>query len=370
METHVDLIFNDQYRGDVASTLLANGKIDAGVMKPFVAEDGNAYISVFRGGDPKDPNNYKAVQANAGTLRRDEWKSLDEAVLKIAEAPLGGVEDLRSRGLVYNLGNGLGTTVFEWHDVSDALTADVTMDGISRANNDRVTFQTNYLPLPIIHADYQINTRELAASRNLGNPLDTTMAERAARKVLLKLEQMLFTNDPYIWGTVDDRNRNTIYGYINHPDRNTVTLSTYGNWDESAGTSPREILESVKDMKQASIDDKHFGPWVLYIPSNYETVMDLDYEDTGNTATGLTIRERIKKIEGIQDVKVNYSLPADNVVLVQMTSDVVRLINGLSLQNVEWQTEGKFINKYKVMTIQVPQVRSDAEGKCGIVHMS
>jgi len=49
---------------------------------------------------------------------------------------------------------------------------------------------------------------------------------------------------------------------------------------------------------------------------------------------------------------------------------LVRLVKGLPLQNVEWQTEGKFINKYKVMTIQVPQVRSDADGRCGIVHLA
>jgi hypothetical protein len=35
---------------------------------------------------------------------------------------------------------------------------------------------------------------------------------------------------------------------------------------------------------------------------------------------------------------------------------------------VEWQTEGGLITKYKVMTIQVPQVRADQDGNSGIVH--
>jgi hypothetical protein len=53
-----------------------------------------------------------------------------------------------------------------------------------------------------------------------------------------------------------------------------------------------------------------------------------------------------------------------------MTSDVVRIVQGMALQNVEWATEGGMISKFKVMTIQVPQIRSDQNGKTGIVHLS
>jgi hypothetical protein len=63
-------------------------------------------------------------------------------------------------------------------------------------------------------------------------------------------------------------------------------------------------------------------------------------------------------------------LPADTVLLVEMTSDVVRWVNGMNLQNVEWSTEGGMISHYKVMTIQVPQVRADQEGQSGVVHIS
>jgi hypothetical protein len=220
--------------------------------------------------------------------------------------------------------------------------------------------------LPIIHADYEINSRQLAASRSLGQGIDVTMAERAARKVNLLLEQMLFTDTTYAWGDTDDRSRNQIRSYLNHPDRNTVTLSTYGGWTASAATGAT-ILASVLAMKQASMDAYHYGPWHLYIPSAYETVLDEDYD---TTTPGTTIRERINKIDGINKIQVVDTLTAANVLLVQMTSDVVRLVNGMGIQNVEWQTEGKFITNYKVMTIQVPQIRSDQAGNSGIVHMS
>lgn len=366
----VDLLYKGQGQGSVAQQVLANGgALNVGTMKPFIGKDGNNYIQIFNQGDPKDPANYSVhLTNNTAVLRRDEWKTLDEAVLKISETRLGGVQDLVSSGLVYNIGNGMGSTVLEWHDISDALEAEATMDGVSRAKNDRVVYQTNYLPLPIIHADYEINARVLASSRSQGMSLDTAMVERAARKINLLLEQMLFTATSYAWGAADDRTGgSTIYSYLNHPDRNLVTLATYGQWDAS-GTTGAEIVASVIAMKQASINAKHFGPsWKLYIPTAYETVLDTDYD---TTTPGTTIRERIMKIAGISGILVVDTLTAHNVLLVQMTSDVVRLVRGMGIQNVHWQEEGKFINKYKVMTIQVPQIRSDQAGNSGLVHMS
>jgi hypothetical protein len=347
-----------QLQGELASYLAKNGKLDPAMMRPYISTDGRCYVTVYKGGDPKKPASYQAIPVGNATLRRDEWKQLDEAVIGISEIRLGGVQDLIDNNLVFTLGNAMGTTVLEWHDVSDAMEADLTMDGVTRSKGDRPVFGTNYLPIPIIHVDYEINARVLEASRKLGNPLDTTSAERAARKVHDKLEGMLFTDTSYTFGG------GTIASYINYGDRNEVTLSE--NWDAS-GKTGAEIVDDVLSMKQASIDDYHYGPWMCYIPTAYETKLDADYDAT---TPGTTIRERILKISGIKGIKVVDKLTANNVLLVQMTSDVVRLVRGMGIQNVEWQTEGNLISKFKVMTIQVPQIRSDQNGKSGIVLLS
>jgi len=361
----VDIINQGQGSGEVASFMMTNGRMDPAAMRPHLGKDGKSYITVFKGGDAKDLKNYSTqLSTNAATLRRDEWKRLDEAVMGIAESRLNGAQDVIDKGLTYELGNGMGSTVLEWHDVSDALEADLTMDAITRAKNDRPVFQHNYLPLPIIHVDYEINTRALTASRNMGNALDTTLAERAARKVAEKLENMFFTDTDYAYGDVDSRARNKIYSYLNFPDRNLQTLSV--NWDASA-KSGADIVTEVLAMKQNSINNLHYGGWQLYIPTGYETILDEDYDAT---TPGTTTRERILKISGIGGIKVVDTLPANNVLLVQMTSDVVRLVRGMGIQNVQWSQEGGMITKYKVMTIQVPQIRSDQNGKTGIVHLS
>jgi uncharacterized linocin/CFP29 family protein len=283
---------------------------------------------------------------------------LDEAIVPIAEARLNGINDLVSRGLVYNLGNAMGTTVLESHTVSDAMEADLTMDAITKSKGDRVVYGTTYLPIPIIHVDYQINARVLAASRSLGNPLDTTSAERAARKVAAKLEEMLFTNTTYTYGG------GTIYSYMNMTGRQTLSISTA--WDNSSKTGV-QIVKEVAAMKAKLTAKGFFGPFVLYVGTALDTVLDMDMS---SSYPGVTIRDRILKIANISDVKVVDTLTAKNVILVQMTSDVVRLVRGMGIQNVQWSQEGNMVTNYKVMTIQVPQIRADYNGSVGICHGS
>lgn len=364
---NMDFIGFNSIRGQFASKIKSSSVLDVGLMRPFMANDGHIYKSIFTGGDPKDIKNYKNVLvlnrndellANA-TLRRDEWKQLDTAILEASRLRLTGVQDLINSNLVLSLGNAMGTTVLEWHSVSEAFTASLTMDGITRGEADRLNFETNYLPLPVIHIDYDINTRVLEASRSLGNPLDTSQAAEAAKTISEQLETMLFTNTTYAYGG------GTIYSYVNHPNRNTGSLTA--NWDDSAIEAYSNIIDDVRAMKQDSINARHYGPWHLYIPTNYETVMDADYN---STTPGTTVRERILKIDGINAVKISDFLAADNVLLVEMRTETVRMVRGIGITNVEWKTEGNFNTKYKVFTIQVPQIRADQAGRCGVVHYS
>ena len=356
---NIDYVSKNSGQGEVADMIMDN-QLNIGAMRPFLHK-GKPYVSIYKGGDPNKDSSYRTelvtqgLQIN-GTLRRDEWKQLDDAILPIARNRLAGIRDLEEKGLVFNLGDAMGTTVLEWHDVSDSMEAELTMDGVTRTKGDRPKFSTKYLPIPVIHVDYEINARVLASSRKQGVPLDVTSVEHATRRIAEYLESMLFTD------LETDFADGKIQSYVNYDNRNEITLAS--KWDNS-GVSGADIIDDVMTMKKASMDAKHYGDWMLYIPSDYETTLDEDYSTSKGSNT---IRERIEKIRGIMGIKVIDTLPEDNVLLVQMTSDVVRLVKGMGIQNVQWDTEGKWITKYKVMTIQVPQLRADQDGNCGINH--
>lgn len=354
---NVDIVHNSletglSGAGSVAQKLLGAG-MDVGPLKPWIGLDGGVYMTQMVNGKAVS---VPLLNANA-TLRKDEWKEMDSSVLFAAQERLVGVADLYSRNLVYKVG-GLGTTVLEYEDYSELTAAEMTMDAVTPSAKDRPETSIKYLPLPIVHKDFSFNIRALSASRRGSTPLDTTTATLAARQVSEKVESILFAgSSSYTYGG------GVIYGYLDHPSKNSVTLSE--NWDAS-GKTGAEIVADVLAMKQASIEAMHYGPWILYVPTAYETAIDDDYK----AASDKTIRQRILEISGIQDVKVVDKMTANKCALVQMTSDVVRMVEGLPLQTVEWQEGGGFTTNFKVLTIMVPQIRADQNGNCGVTVLS
>ena len=83
-----------------------------------------------------------------------------------------------------------------------------------------------------------------------------------------------------------------------------------------------------------------------------------------------TTRQRIVDIESIQKVVVVDRLPVNNVLLVTMQKDVVDLVDGLPFQNIQWDSEGGMIHHYKVMTIQLPRIKSDYDNRSGIALLA
>ncbi len=354
---NTDFFANGSAHGSVASKLVASG-MSIHALRPFIGKDGRPYMSVLKGGKLVA----QPIMANA-TLRKDEWKAYDQALLDITQQRLVGIADLISMGLTHNLTNGLGKTVLEYEDLGDINEADLSMDGLNRGQNDRPNYELKYLPLPIVHKDFQINARALTASRTTGDALDTTMAMKSGRKVSDKLEDMLFNGtSSYSFGG------GTIYGYTDFPNRNTGSL--FAAWDDGtvpSGLSRGEaILADVQAMKQAAIDDGYYGPYTLYIPTHYETTLDGDFKANSDK----TIRARILEIENVNMIKIADSLTAgtDQVLLVQMTSDVVRLVNGMAPTTLQWDVEGGMAVNFKIMAIQVPQIRADQDGNCGVIH--
>jgi len=345
-----DFFVNGQAHGSVAEKLMANNMSPL-ALRPFIGNDGKPYVSKMIG------NELKAVPVANATLRKDEWKVIDTAVIQAFKSRLIGVADLISRGLVYNIGDGLGTTVLEYQKMKDVQGATMSMNAASKGRKDRPEFDIAYLPLPIVHKEFSFDIRQLTASRKHGQPLDTTMIEMCARKCADKVEQMLFNGSgTYTFGG------GTIYGYLDAPNRNTGSLTA---WTASASTGAT-ILAQVVAMKQAAIADRCYGPYVLYIPTAYETQLDEDY----NSSYPKSLRQRLLEIEGISDIKVSDQMTAANVVLVQMNTETVRLVQGMGITVVEWSNDGGLTKEYKVMTISVPQVRADSEGRSGIQHWS
>jgi hypothetical protein len=363
----MDMLFNGQAVGSVADTLMRNN-FEVRSLRPYLSDDGKyTCIDVHNGKFDKETGlaiyEPKIIGNASATLRKDAWKWLDTVVVKAAKPRLKAVMDLRSSGLTYTLPNGLGTTVLETQTQSDIGPASVSMDGLRKNPNDRPIYGLNFLPLPIVHKDFSYSARQLATAARSGSPLDTTTAELAARQVADETERLLLGTstvaDQYSYGG------GNVYGLTDFPQRITKTITA----PTASGWVPKTLLSEVQSMIELARLKFHYGPFTMYVAGTWSQYLGSDYVANFPSKT---LRDRILDLEEISDiVALDYLSGAKfDIVLLQKTSDVARLVLGMDITTVMWDTEGGLQKNFKVMSIIVPQLRSDHNSNTGIVHGS
>lgn len=379
----VDFVLNSEAHGPVGETL-AGCRFDPGLLRPYIDERGRQCVTVNSGRVKYNKQTqkfepvyqkmlvndmmYRGVNSpvfNATSLRKDEWIMLDQVVLKAARDRLKAWSDLAAANTFGGF-NGMAKTVLEHETASDGGEAIVDMDGLTEGRSHRQQYQLEGLPLPITHSDFWFSERQLAVSRNSGTPLDSSMAEQAGRRVAEAIEKTLIgVQTGLTYGTAANYSQNpTVYGYTNHPDRATKTDLT-----TPTGTNPNSTLADVLAMRDLLYAQKFYGPYMLYHSNDWDQYMDNDYYVGSTGMGGETLRSRLRKIEGIQDVRrLDFFTDTFSLLLVQMTPDVARAVIGMNITTVQWPSVGGMRQNFKVMAIQVPQIRSDFAGRTGICH--
>lgn len=303
--------------------------------------------------------NVNALRTHA-ILHKDEWAHFDTAIVDVARVRLRAVGDLINRGLTFPLADALGTTSVQWEQGSDMTDASISMTGLTDAEKDRMQFSLKSVPVPIIHKDFALSARQLAASRKSGEALDTTQARIVARIVAEKNERILFQ------GATMQSGGGTLYGLTTFPQRNTGSLGY--NWADGA-TTGANIYADVMALIAALIADNMYGPYVLYVPKTYYTKLSDDFKANSDR----TIMERLLAIDELDAIIPSpYLTDGANgqVVLMQATSDVVDVIDGMQPTMVSWDSHGGMMFNFKVMSILVPRLKADSTTQCGIAHFT
>lgn len=311
------------------------------------------------------------LTANATSLRKEAWIELDNRVLLAARQRLKAWTDLASASSFGGF-NGMQKLTLEYEAMSDPGEAIVDMDGLTEGRNDAPLFKLRSLPLPITHSDFFYSERRLEVSRASGTPLDSVSQEAAGRRVAEKIEKTLIGIDTGItYGTVSsgvtahDLN-STVFGYTNYTNRNTktnFTAPTGGGWDPD--DTVNEVLAAINQL----LDDKFYGPFMIYHSTDWSPYMNRTYSYSGGNNQGQTLRDVLLRIADVKGVeRLDFLTSTFTLIIVQMTSDVVEAVEGMPITTVQWPSVGGMQQNFKVMCIQVPRIRSDYSGNCGILH--
>lgn len=217
-----------------------------------------------------------------------------------------------------------GKVIFEWEE--------------KYAENGN--FKLIGLPLPLIHADVEE---------------DETSVEMGARRIGCAVERTIlgvFKSDE---GTVPP-----ISGLSHHKAALRMSFS---------GT----IKESIRLAVEGLMERKYYGPFVvIHSPDcQIQSIYELAEE----------MHEWCPKMEFDKGTPIvathdTIYLQGKQLLIVQMTPDVIRIVTALKPQVVEWQSTSAEVRvkfdplKLKVMCIIVPLIRNDYLGRTGIAHIT
>lgn len=338
-------------------------------MMDFLVTDGRGHVSGGGGSVAQRlldcDFNTSSLRTNA-ILRTDQWKQFDNVLVREAVRPMRALAYLRQRGLVKTLTDGFGSMIFQWDQAGELDEAEMSMDAESQRGNSAMLYTPKFMPLPIIHHSWFINGRTLAASRRANTtmgatPLDTDQTEGSGRKIGELAERLVLNGSgSFQFGDATS----IIYGLTDHPDRNLYAMTT--DWASASG---EQVLNDALGMMAALQADNFYGPYAMFVSGNCAAHLSADY----NSTKSKTILARLREIEGLEAVIfcpfMNYAYASSQAVMFQTTPDVVRVVEGMPLQNVQWEEKGNTRFHFKGMTIQVPQVRSTKAGKSGVCHL-
>jgi hypothetical protein len=331
-----------------------------------VNRDGVAYA--WNGANSVPIAQGTSEQARNDGLPVDSWKMLDSVITKEIRTPLVAFQDAVSCGTIGlgDSGVALGTLEYVNSMIDESGSVSMSMSGRGTGHNDTPDMKYEKLPLPIIYSDFEVEARyQNAAMRGvygsgkLAFSIDTYMLEQIARRIGEKLEDLtLIGGGTFAYGT------DKIYGYTTAPYRVKKVLTK--SWTDSSMTYAL-VEADVRDWLEALTLLGFTGNnFVMYIPKEWESVLS---QFTFPTYTDATWRSSLlKQFPQLKDIKVSYRLPADQPVIVNLTGETVKVVNGFAPTIITWKSEDQLATSFKVMAMQIPKIYSTYGGKCGVLH--
>ncbi len=361
---NVDVVLsNGQGLGDMATRMLSYGG-DVGAFRPYVEgfqispitgqviNNGTGYIARNGRSQPD------VIARNDATMLYDEWKAIDktkDGVVETYRHKLSAWNDLMTMTTPYRTPNGIGTMQVLTQSVTDPGSAVISMSGDVQDENTRRTNSTILMPVPLIYSGFQLDIRDVMASRAGIRALDLDQVEQCTRRVLEAQDALTIGTTSFTGpGGV-------VQGYTNFTSRNTATLTT------PSGNFGPTLVAEVAAATNALLLKKFYGPYMVYYGIGWDTWLQTDYSTLKGENTAL---ERLKKLREVKDVKLLPTLTGYQILVVQMDSALVRPVIGQDPVVVQWEGNGGMTRFFRVVACGAPQMRVDGAGNSGIVHMN
>jgi uncharacterized linocin/CFP29 family protein len=300
----------------------------------------------------------QAEMRGLAPLWKDAQEQIDNSVVRVGREGLSILADRMEQASV-NLPNWLGVMELTSHKLGESRKANIGMIPGSRPDGGGIQDKVPYtLPIPVIWDEFGFNARELAAARRVGRPLEMDEAEQAVRNVNFAAEDLI------IHGLPVNIAGNTIPGLLD--TTNTQAYESNMAWDNTSKTGA-DILTDVLALRTKAAAVKRYGPYTLYVNTEYSAALQKPFDSSSGARTIQQYLEALTFGNRTLRVRVADLLPANRVLLIQDSPDMVDVIVGQQPVAINPAPEIEFYTKWLVYAVIVPRIKSDINGNFGIV---
>ncbi len=290
---------------------------------------------------------------NALALPKDVWGQWDREGVEIQRTTLGVFNDLAA---AVASPMPIGKLIHYFQTISDSGSANVSLDGRSKARTDKPTFDYHGTPLPIIDSTFSYGWREVEAARSEGFQLDAAGRANAMRTVAETLESGVLNG--YSTITV---NGQVSYGLRTHPRRNTRTTGQALN-----GATGAQWLADVVATLKLLHGDNFKVPATIYV--NWD---DWFYATSTEFTSGYakTIAQRVLELGGVREIIPVDSIVAGELIAVVKDRRVLNLLNGMPMSTrAQFRANPEDEYNFVTMAAAALEVKFDAAQNCGVAH--
>ena len=213
---------------------------------------------------------------------------------------------------------------------------------------------------------FVLDARLLGISQNAGTDLDLEGLEQATLNVNELSEHNVINGIDFVMSTPTGTTSKS-FGLATHPDRNTLAYAGNKEWTDPTHVG-EDKLNDLVDGIQLLDNALHFGPVGVWLPGNYGTTLDRQF----NTAGGDTrlVREVLEKITRVSFIRVADFLPSSRILMVELETRTIRMIVGQLPTAITWMSPNQQTMTSLVVSFLNPNPRSNYELESGIVTLS
>lgn len=301
------------------------------------------------------------------TLEIDEWFDTMGDTLTEHEAPATFVNKLVGDG--YGTNASLNRYVYIYQLRAANQDADVSMNGRAQSEQGKPGYGFSGIPLPIVHADYEIEARELQNSRVFGESLGDVGAEQAREAVDHKIEEIALDG----WGgqIQTERGMFTLTGVNNRSVDPIMGISADGEFSD-----PQMVLDTIDaayTQAETQGDADNLGPaysetgaYMVIPTAQWGEVTRGTYKaQAANEPLLDRIEQKYPNLELVHAPR----LQAGRSVFIPQSKRYFDLADAQAPTNMSWEVDGGMAVRNKVMASRVPVVKEQPDSVYGIVNV-